>query len=123
MFAGGCIGTLARYGVTVHVHRAPHTFPWAIVTINLIGAFLLGILGGSLFSRRPDAVALRLFLGAGVLGGWTTYSAIVVGLLYFAHMGSWALLMANLVAAVVLPFIAAAIGLVIGNTILRAGRA
>lgn len=123
VFAGGCIGTLARHSVMVHVHPSPHAFPWAIVTINMIGALLLGVLGGSLFASRPDAVALRLFLGAGILGGWTTYSAIVVGLLTFAHFGAWLLLAINIVAAGLLPFAAAGVGLVIGSGLVRTGRA
>ena len=94
----------------------------AAVFVNMIGAMLLGVLGGSLFASRPEAVTLRLFLGAGVLGGWTTYSAIVVGLLTFAHFGSWLLLSLNIVVASVLPFMAAALGLVVGNLIVRTGR-
>ncbi len=122
VFAGGCIGTLGRHSVMVHLHPSPHAFPWAIVTVNMIGAMLLGVLGGSLFASRPEAVTLRLFLGAGVLGGWTTYSAIVVGLLTFAHFGSWLLLSLNIVVASVLPFMAASLGLVVGNLIVRTGR-
>ena len=106
----------------VHLHPPPHAFPWAIVTVNMIGAMLLGVLGGSLFASRPEAVTLRLFLGAGVLGGWTTYSAIVVGLLTFVHFGSWLLLSLNIVVASVLPFMAASLGLVVGNLIVRTGR-
>jgi CrcB protein len=122
VFAGGCIGTLLRYGVTQELHQSPHAFPWTIVTINAIGALLLGILGGSLFITRPESVTLRLFLGAGILGGWTTYSAIVVGLLTFAHFGHWVLLVVNMIAAVLLPFAGASIGLVVGNSIVRMGR-
>jgi CrcB protein len=122
VFAGGCMGTLARYGVTLHLHQSPHAFPWTIVSINVIGALLLGVLGGSLFTSRPESVTLRLFLGAGILGGWTTYSAIVVGLLTFAHFGEWILLVVNMVAAGLLPFAGASIGLVVGNSIVRMGR-
>lgn len=122
VFAGGCIGSVGRYAVMIHTHPSVHAFPWTIVTINMVGAFALGVLGGSLFTTRPDAVTLRLFLGAGVLGGWTTYSGIVVGLLTFAHFGSWGLFAINMVAAGLLPFAGAGIGLVIGSTLARTGR-
>ena len=123
VFAGGCLGTLGRYAVTFNVHLAPRSFPWVIVSINLIGAFLLGVLGGSLFTSRPDAVTLRLFLGAGVLGGWTTYSSIIVGVLTLAHLGSWVVCGLNVLVAVVVPFAAAVVGLVIGGAVIRSGRA
>ena len=122
VFAGGCLGTLARYAVTFNVHLAPRAFPWVIMTINVVGALLLGVLGGSLFTSRPQAVTLRLFLGAGVLGGWTTYSSVIVGLVTLAHLGSWVLCGLNFIVAVVLPLAAAAIGLVIGDLLIRSGR-
>jgi CrcB protein len=78
VFAGGATGTLARWavGVTVpHLHRVPA----ATFGVNVVGAFLLGALLQGLARRGPDVGrrrAVRLTLGTGFCGGFTTYSAL-----------------------------------------------
>jgi CrcB protein len=57
---------------------APRTFPTTTLTINLVGAFLLGMLVAALARHRPDDVRLRALLGIGVLGGFTTFSTFAV---------------------------------------------
>lgn len=75
---GGAIGTAAREAVSLAVPPMGGV-PVAILGINVVGAFLLGLLLESLMLRGPDAGrrrSLRLFLGTGILGGFTTYSAL-----------------------------------------------
>jgi CrcB protein len=53
--------------------------PWAILAANLAGAFLLGVLLEALVRRGPDhgiRRTLRLLIGTGFMGGFTTYSAL-----------------------------------------------
>ena len=75
---GGMIGTAMREAISLAV--APiGPFPVAIFGINVLGAFLLGLLLEALARRGPDEGRrrqLRLLLGTGVLGGFTTYSAL-----------------------------------------------
>lgn len=76
--AGGTVGTALRALVTIVIPPLGH-FPVATFGINILGAFLLGALLESLARRGPDEGgrrALRLLLGTGVLGGFTTYSAL-----------------------------------------------
>lgn len=91
--AGGAFGTLARYGLS---HALPPMAGWPVATLteNLLGAFLLGLLlealgrGGAETPRRRW---LRLTLGTGVLGGFTTYSALALethGLLAGGRVGA-----------------------------------
>lgn len=78
VFAGGIFGVAAREGLTMLIPAA-NDVPWAIFSINLSGAFFLGILLDSLARRGPDhgrRRMLRLLLGTGFLGGYTTYSAL-----------------------------------------------
>lgn len=78
VFAGGALGTAARDGLS---RAVPHLqgVPVGILAINVLGAFLLGLLlerlrrSGADDGGRRD---LRLFAGTGVLGGFTTYSAL-----------------------------------------------
>ena len=73
VLAGGGVGTLLRWLVAEVVDVT--TFPLATLLVNLLGAYLLGRLSRAL----PDAPAsVRAFLGAGLLGSFTTFSAIVV---------------------------------------------
>ncbi|MBN9140052.1 MAG: CrcB family protein [Micrococcales bacterium] len=78
VFAGGAVGTAAREGLGLLI---PPTggVPWAILAANLAGAFLLGVLLEALVRRGPDhgiRRTLRLLLGTGFMGGFTTYSAL-----------------------------------------------
>jgi protein CrcB len=75
---GGAIGTAAREGIST-AFPAQHDVSWAIFWINTAGALLLGLLLEHLAHRGPDEGrrrTLRLLLGTGVLGGFTTYSTL-----------------------------------------------
>lgn len=75
MFAGGCLGGLARYAV-VRGWAAPEgTFPWSVLVINCSGALVLGAVLTALPRSRDG---LRALLGPGFCGAWTTFSAITV---------------------------------------------
>lgn len=77
---GGTAGTLSRYGIAQAVH--PDTlFPLATFVVNITGSFVLGALLATLIVRGEDIGhlrTLRLLLGTGFLGGYTTYSALAV---------------------------------------------
>ena len=78
--AGGALGSLARYGLN---HALPSVGGWPVATLteNLLGAFLLGLLLealGRAGAETPRRRWLRLTLGTGVLGGFTTYSALAL---------------------------------------------
>lgn len=75
---GGVLGTAAREGLSLAIPPVAGV-PVAIFGINIVGAFVLGVLLESLLMRGPDEGArrnVRLFVGTGVLGGFTTYSAL-----------------------------------------------
>ena len=76
--AGGMAGTGLRYLIAVLV--PPRLgIPIAIFAINVVGAFLLGLLLQLLAEHVPEvgwSRRLRLVVGTGVLGGFTTYSAL-----------------------------------------------
>lgn len=78
VFLGGCLGTLIR---SVIAHAWPSRadgVPWGTLAINLVGAFVLATLLELLVHAGPDRGvrrAVRLCIGTGLLGGFTTYSA------------------------------------------------
>lgn len=73
---GGAIGAGARHLVNLGVGRMLGTnFPWATLTVNVVGSFLMGVLIEALILRYSSSVEMRTFLGTGILGGFTTFSA------------------------------------------------
>lgn len=74
---GGAIGAGFRYHIgRIALAMMGPGFPWGTWVINLVGGFLMGVLAGALARMQGvDGEPLRLFLGVGVLGGFTTFSA------------------------------------------------
>jgi CrcB protein len=78
---GGMVGALARAGLAA-AWPGPHSsFPWATWVTNLTGCLLIGALM-VVAHHRP---LLRAFLGVGVLGGYTTFSAYAVETVHLAQ--------------------------------------
>jgi CrcB protein len=75
---GGALGTAARAALTLAL--ADGMGPFLIPIVNLVGALALGVVAGLLAGAAdsPRARAIRHFAGTGVLGGFTTYSALAV---------------------------------------------
>lgn len=71
--AGGAAGSLARYGVGLVAARwLGLGFPWGTLAVNILGGFAMGVLAARV---GPESIDLRLALGVGLLGGFTTFSA------------------------------------------------
>lgn len=75
--AGG-FGAALRFLVDRAVlARTRSSYPWGITTVNLTGSFLLGVLTGAAQSLAICAPWVAV-LGVGLLGGYTTFSAVAV---------------------------------------------
>jgi CrcB protein len=72
--AAGALGALARYGLSTVLPGFEGGLPVATLLANLTGCLLLGLLVG----RAPAGPWARPVLGVGLLGGWTTWSALAV---------------------------------------------
>jgi fluoride exporter len=70
---GGAVGSLARYGVGVAAVRLfGLAFPWGTLAVNVIGGLAMGLLAARI---GPNEESMRLLIGTGLLGGFTTFSA------------------------------------------------
>lgn len=81
VFAGGAVGATTRAALETLLPDPTAAIPLTTLAINLSGSFALGLLLRSLALRGPDhgqRRALRLGLGTGVLGGYTTFSTFAV---------------------------------------------
>ena len=115
VICGGAVGVAARAALTLPFSAGAHPLllPALTLVINLVGALLLGVVVGALDDRHPR---WRSFLGTGVMGGFTTYSAFAV---HVVTTGSSAPLVGLLLAAVTIfgGTLAGAVGLALGRRI------
>lgn len=87
---GGTVGTAVRAWVSQAVPPVDGGWPWGTFVVNVAGSFLLGLLVAALRAsswddeRRARASAA---LGAGVLGGLTTYSTFAIEVVLLARDG------------------------------------
>jgi len=108
---GGILGTGLRLALDQLI--APDSaFPWATLLINVVGSLLLGYLVARVWPVAP--AWLRAGLGTGLLGSFTTFSALIVALLTLTASGMAPLAVVYLVATLVLGFAAALLGVRLG---------
>jgi fluoride exporter len=73
---GGFLGSIFRYVSSVSIdQKLNSTFPYGTLTVNLVGAFLLGLVYGWATQNSNDVSNTKLFLITGFCGGFTTFSA------------------------------------------------
>jgi CrcB protein len=117
VWLGGAAGTAARYLTGQAVARVGQV-PVATAAVNLAGAFLLGVLMAVLATKGPDTGAVRvvrLLVGVGFLGGFTTYSALAVETVSLLDQGLAGRALAYAVGSVALGTLAAWAGIVVAT--------
>lgn len=113
--AGGA-GSVARYLLGAVAHRwLGSGFPYGTIAINALGSFLLAVLTHAAVTRNVISADLRLVLGAGVLGGFTTYSTFNQETILLLQRGSILLAAANVAVTVLLCLLAGGLGLMLAR--------
>ena len=121
---GGMLGAAAREAIEQAWRASPRAFPAATFLINLVGAFILGLLLEALVSSGDDMGwrrRARLIGGTGFCGAFTTYSTFAVEAVQLARHGSWVVAGAYIVVSVIGGLVLAALGIVVGAARARAG--
>lgn len=115
---GGALGAAARHltGRATLAWFGPN-YPWGTLAVNLIGGLLMGALAGTLAARGQGGEPWRLFLGVGVLGGFTTFSAFSLDLMNMLQRGDWGMGITYALASVLGALLALAAGLSIARAI------
>ncbi|MET0431324.1 MAG: fluoride efflux transporter CrcB [Hyphomicrobium sp.] len=109
---GGAIGAGIRYLVNrAFLQAGLIEFPWATLTINITGSFLMGVLIETLALRFNASNELRTFLATGVLGGYTTFSAFSLEFATLYERGNMTAAFGYVAASVVLSLLAIFAGL------------
>ncbi len=99
---GGALGAGARFmtGRATLALFGPH-FPYGTLAVNLLGGLLMGVLTGALARSDVAGEAWRLFLGVGVLGGFTTFSSFSLDVVGMIERGALGTAMAYVLVSVI----------------------
>jgi fluoride exporter len=131
VLAGGFCGTLARYLLaaplmTLASRALPRTYagvPYDVLAINLCGALAMGVLYGLVEHGLPFASDLRLALGTGFLGAFTTFSSLAYGGDRLLASGAFAAGSAYLLGSMILGILCAHAGYIAAHRLATSRRA
>jgi CrcB protein len=115
VFIGSAVGTSLRVGLGEAFHTQVPQWPWTTLLINLSGSLVLGFVLELLDRLNPQEAVhriIRLGLGTGVIGGYTTYSAFAVEVVFLGRASELWLCIAYAGVSVVLGLLAVFIGIV-----------
>jgi CrcB protein len=114
---GGFVGSNARFVVTrwaAPLLAVP--YPLGTFLVNISGSFLLGVLGGLVATRvTPASDAMRLALGVGFLGAYTTFSTFELETHALLEGGAWLAAVLNITGSVFVGLLAIRAGIVLAR--------
>lgn len=117
VMAGGAIGAALRFQATQLAIRLGHTgYPAATLLVNVIGGLLMGMLF-ALVLKGHVAEPMRLFLGVGVLGAFTTFSAFSLELYQMVERGAALTALSYACTSVLLSLAAVAAGFLVTRSL------
>jgi len=104
---GGFVGAIVRYLLSGLIHKnIDSSFPWGTFAVNVIGCFLIGCLIYLVENKFIVSDQMRLFLGIGILGAFTTFATFSQEILILLRTGHNWLALANILLSVGLGLIA-----------------
>jgi CrcB protein len=117
---GGALGSVSRYWINGFVSdKIGASFPWGTLVINVVGSFVIGLVGaiaspeGRLDSQQRQFATQ--FLMIGVCGGYTTFSSFSWQTLNLMRDREWLYAGGNIVLSVILCLIAVWLGWMLGS--------
>ena len=113
---GGAIGAAARYGVGVALFRPGAGFPVGVLTANVLGSFVMGLV--VVYLGQKMLAHLNPFLMTGVLGGFTTFSAFSLEAYTLFQRGDTGLAATYVALSVILSIAALVLGIFIMRGVL-----
>lgn len=106
---GGAIGAASRYAAETGILRLVGTgFPVAILSINILGSFLMGVF--VIWSAQKEIAALTPFVRTGILGGFTTFSMFSLEAFTLFERGHYGSAGLYILVSIALPLLGLALG-------------
>ena len=98
IMAAGALGSLARYGVVTYVQRqSGSNFPWGVLTVNMIGSFVFGLIWSISEQRDWIGENMRVVMLAGFIGAFTTFSTFAFDSMQMVRTANWHFLVWHLI--------------------------
>jgi CrcB protein len=118
VMAGGALGSALRYCAARALPVVGSGWPWPTFAVNIIGGFAMGLLATWLLKVGDNGEPIRLLLGVGLLGGFTTFSAFSLEMAMMVERGQMMLAASYAFASVLLALVALFAGLSLGRGVL-----
>lgn len=119
IFIGGGLGASCRWLLDNTIARFVRTDLWpvGILTVNMLGCLLIGLLFGALIREKETASWIWPFAATGFLGGFTTFSTFALQLLEQYLAKQWGVSLAYACGSVVLGFLLVLGGYMLGRNL------
>jgi fluoride exporter len=117
VMSGGALGAVMRFGLSRALPVGAGGWPWPTFAANIAGGLAMGVLAAWLLRGDSAAEPLRLFLGVGVLGGFTTFSAFSLEMAQMVQRGQGAMAAGYALVSVILALGAVFAGMMLAKAI------
>ena len=115
---GGAVGASLRYYIAGILHRmGPEHFSIGILSVNVLGSLMMGVLIETLAHYLPGNQNLRIFLSTGLLGGFTTFSAFSLESVVLLERGHYGYAAIYILGTVALSILALFLGMFVMRSI------
>ncbi len=119
VFLGGGIGSVLRFSIERWTGKAfPSSFPYSTLTVNLIGSFFIGVLFVCL-DRLSLPSQYRLFIGTGLLGGFTTFSTFSLENALLIRNASYQAAVVNIATSILLGLSFVILGIYFASLVIK----
>jgi fluoride exporter len=118
VMACGGIGAVLRYQLGRMLVSSSGGWPWGTFVANVLGGLLMGVLAAWLLRAGEGAENIRLLLGVGLLGGFTTFSAFSLDMMRMIEGGAVGLALLYALASVTVALLALFAGLTLAKAVL-----
>lgn len=116
---GGALGASGRYGLGQWIERiSDHDFPYGTMSVNILGSFAMGILVAWITAKGAGNETVRLFIGVGLLGGFTTFSSFSLDAINLLRDKGMAPFLSYVLISVIVSLAAIAAGLWLARKVL-----
>ena len=115
VFLGAGLGANARFWLGGWVQsRMVGNFPWGTMLINITGSLIIGLFV-AMFMKLQWQMGWRLFVGVGILGGYTTFSSYSLETVELWQSGSYSVALGYVIASNLASILGCAAGLFVGQ--------